>query len=78
MWQHLAFDRVRADVLALQAKAELAGCALGCAYMSTAEFEAAVIRSKRAAGVYGRRRLWGCTLGVGAGAAALAIFIFMI
>jgi hypothetical protein len=47
MWQHLAVDRIQADVLALQAKAELAGCALGCAYMSTAEFEAAVIRSKR-------------------------------
>jgi hypothetical protein len=34
MW-HLAFDRVPANVLALQANAERAGVALACAYASS-------------------------------------------
>jgi hypothetical protein len=77
MWHHLAFDRVRADVLALQAHAERAGSALACAYASSDEFEAAVIRSKRAASIYGRRRLWQSALCVG-GATAPAIVLFAI
>jgi hypothetical protein len=43
-------------VLALQSTAEHAGRALACSYGSSAEFEAAVIRSRLAAGVYGPRR----------------------
>lgn len=41
-------DRIPADVRALQAHAERAGCAMACAFSSSAEFEAAVIRSRRA------------------------------
>lgn len=48
--------RVRTDVLALQAYAEGAGVALACAYSSSAEFDAALIAERRAAGVYGPRR----------------------
>ncbi|MDP2408663.1 MAG: hypothetical protein Q8M26_00055 [Pseudolabrys sp.] len=33
-----------------------AGMALGCAYSSSAEFDAALIADRRAAGVYGPRR----------------------
>jgi hypothetical protein len=48
--------RLRADMLALQSSAEHAGRALACSYGSSAEFEAAVVRSRLAAGVYGPKR----------------------
>ena len=41
------------NVLALEACATRAGFALGCAYSSSDEYEAEVIRSRRAAGAYG-------------------------
>jgi hypothetical protein len=56
MWQVRLPFRVRADVLALQSNAELAGLAMACAYSSSAEFEAAVINSRLRAGAYGSRR----------------------
>jgi hypothetical protein len=40
------------NVLALEACATRAGFALGCAYSSSDEYEAEVIRSRRAAGAY--------------------------
>ena len=55
MW-HLFASRPRADMLALQSHAERAGSALACSFSSSAEFEAAVIRAKRAAGIYGPKR----------------------
>ena len=42
------------DFLALAA--QRAGVALGCAFSSSEEFEADIIRVRRAAGVYGPRR----------------------
>jgi hypothetical protein len=72
MWNLLASGRIRANVLALQANAERAGCALGCAYWSTDEFEAAVIRSRRAS-LSGWRRHWRGALYLGAAAFALAL-----
>jgi hypothetical protein len=45
-----------ADVVALEADAEGAGAALACVYSSSAEFDAALIAARRAAGVYGPRR----------------------
>jgi hypothetical protein len=57
-------------MLALQSNAERAGCALACTFGSSAEFEAAVIRSRLDAGVYGPKRRWrsiayaGATIGV--------------
>ncbi len=43
-----------ADLLALEANA--AGAALACVYSTSAEFDAALIAERRAAGVYGPRR----------------------
>ena len=48
----------RSDIpsLTLEAYAERAGLALACPYSSSAEFDAALIAARRAAGVYGPRR----------------------
>jgi len=43
-------------MLVLQNNAERAGYALACSFGSSAEFEAAVIRSRRDAGAYGPKR----------------------
>jgi hypothetical protein len=42
---------IQADFLALKRAAERAGLALGCTFGSSDEFEAAVIRSRRAQGL---------------------------
>ena len=64
-------------VLALEAYAERA--ALACAYSSSAEFDAALIAERRAAGVYGPKRHRKRMLATAAGiAAALAVIIFLI
>ena len=44
------------NIAALEACAEGAGRALACPYSSSAEFDAAIIRARRAAGIYGPRR----------------------
>jgi hypothetical protein len=68
-----------ADVLVLEAYAARAGSALACAYSSSAEFDAALIAERRAAGVYGPRRHRRQMLMTFAGlAAALAVIIFLI
>jgi hypothetical protein len=71
---------VRADsVAALDVYAERAGAALACAFSSSAEFDAALIAARRAAGVYGPRRHWrriamaGC--GIAAGLALIGLLI---
>ena len=66
-------------VLALEAYAERAGTALACAYSSSAEFDAALIAERRAAGVYGPRRHRRRNLAAAAGiAASLALIVFLI
>ena len=68
-----------ADVLALEAYAARAGAALACAYSSSAEFDAALIAERRAAGVYGPRRHRKQMLATAAGiAAGLAVIAFLI
>jgi hypothetical protein len=71
--------RADAAVLALEAYAERAGAALACAYSSSAEYDAALIAERRAAGVYGpkrqRKRMLATAVGVAAG---LAVIIFLI
>lgn len=72
-------DSMNADVLALEAYAERAGAALACVYSSSAEFDAALIAQRRAAGVYGPRRHRKQKLMTAAGVAAgLAVIIFLI
>jgi hypothetical protein len=67
------------DVLALEAQAARAGMALACAYSNSAEFDAALIADRRAAGVYGprrhRRQMLIAAAGIAAGLTALALLI---
>ena len=76
MWGSYSHTRAGAD--ALEACAERAGAALACAYSNSAEFDAALIAERRAAGVYGprlrRRRLWTAA----ASLVGLAAIIFLI
>lgn len=76
---HAEAQYAKAQVLALEAYAESAGAALACAYSSSAEFDAALIAQRRAAGVYGPRRHRKQRLATAAGiAAALAVIVFLI
>jgi len=65
-------------MLALQSSAERAGCALACSFSSSAEFEAAVVRSKLDAGVYGPRRRRRSIVLAGAAIGALIALILII
>jgi hypothetical protein len=82
MWRSMTSawtpSRLSADMLALQGFAERAGCALACPFSSSEEFEAAVIRSRREAGAYGRRHHWHYALYAGAASAVLAATLWMI
>jgi hypothetical protein len=70
--------RADAQVLALEAYAERAGAALACVYSSSAEFDAALIAERRAAGVYGPKRHRKQRLATAAGVAvALAAIILL-
>ena len=65
-------------MLALQSHAERAGYALACNFGSSAEFEAAVIRSRLDAGAYGpkrRRRSIACA-GAAIGALIAMVLLF--
>jgi len=67
------------DAFALEAAAEQAGCALACSYWSAAEFDAALIAARRAAGVYGpRRHRRQLLVSAAAVVAALAVLIFLV
>lgn len=67
------------DVVALEVYAARAGAAMACAFSSSAEFDAALIAERRAAGVYGPRRHRKQLLATAAGiAAALAVIVFLI
>jgi len=62
-----------ADLHALELTAERAGSALACSFASSAEYEAAIIKAKRAAGVYGPKRQRRQILVATAAAALLAL-----
>lgn len=57
MWQIRTSTRPGSDVPTLQMHAERAGLAWACPFSSSAEFEAAVISSRRRAGAYRWARL---------------------
>jgi hypothetical protein len=63
------------EALSLELYAERAGSALGCAYSNSAEFDAALIAARRAAGVYGPKRHRRQILATAAGIAAGLIFV---
>jgi hypothetical protein len=73
MWYLSAVNRISTDALALQAHVERAGCAMACSYSSSDEFEAAVIRAKLAAGIYGPRRFRRFALYAGWATVALTV-----
>ena len=68
-----------ADAPSLEAHAEYAGLALACPFSSSAEFDAALIAERRAAGIYGprryRRQKLIIAVGVAAALAIIALFI---
>ena len=67
------------EALALEAYAQRAGLALACAFSSAAEFDAALIAARRAAGVYGPRHDRKQKLAMLAGVVAgLAVIVFLI
>jgi hypothetical protein len=68
---------IRTDMSALEAYAERAGSALACSYSSSAEFDAALIAARRAAGVYGPRRRRRQLLTAAGIAAGLAVLIYL-
>ncbi len=65
--------------MALEAYAQRAGAALACVYSSSAEFDAALIAERRAAGVYGpkrrRKQMLITATGVAAGLAVIVLLI---
>jgi len=73
MWYPRAVHRCSADFLAFEAAR--AGCALACPYSSSDEFEAAIIRSKLDAGVYGPKRRRRHLLYAAAGALMLVLLM---
>ena len=77
MGQSTGFDRPRTDVVSLDADVARAGCAWACSYSSSDEFEAAVIRAKRAAGIYGPKRRRRIMFYAGAAGAAFALAILL-
>jgi hypothetical protein len=77
MWHPWISSRLGAEMLALQSRAECAGLALACSFGSSAELEAAVIRSRIDAGVYGPKRRRRAIVGAGAALAALIVLVLM-
>jgi hypothetical protein len=73
-------SRLQADMLALQSTAEHAGRALACSFGSSAELEAALIKSRLAAGIYGpkRRRRAVAYAGAAVGTLVALVLIFLI
>jgi hypothetical protein len=56
MWGSHSSARAGPQALSLEVCAEQAGAALACAYANSAEYDAALIAARRAAGVYGPKR----------------------
>jgi hypothetical protein len=70
---------LQSDLIALEAYAARAGAALACAYSSAAEYDAAIIAERRAAGIYGpkrhRKQMLITAAGIAAGLAVIALLI---
>jgi DNA invertase Pin-like site-specific DNA recombinase len=69
---------VEADIATLKHAADRAGTALACLFSSSAEFEADIIRERRAQGVYGRPAQGRNLLRLGFLTALLALVFLMI
>jgi hypothetical protein len=73
MLRSRTLSRAEADLSALRASAERAGAALGCLFASSDEFEAEIIRERRASGALRPRRRWRQHLRLAALACGLAL-----
>ncbi|HEV2957657.1 MAG TPA: hypothetical protein VGX95_16195 [Xanthobacteraceae bacterium] len=73
MHRSRTLDRVEADLAALRASAERAGVALACLFASSDEYEADIIRQRRASGAFRPRRRWRHRLRLAALTGALAL-----
>jgi hypothetical protein len=75
MWRSQSYP----ESPSLEVYAERAGAALACAYSNSAEFDAALIAARRAAGVYGprrhRRQILATAAGIAAGFVVVAFLI---
>jgi hypothetical protein len=65
------------QTIALEAHAARAGAAMACVYSSSAEYDAALIAERRAAGIYGPRRHQKLVTGL-AIAAGLTVVVLLI
>lgn len=67
------------ETMSLEQIAERAGAAWACTFSSSAEYDAAIIAERRAAGVYGplrqRRQIFLTATGVAAGLGAMTLLI---
>ena len=77
MWQLGSLWRGRGDLLALENTVARAGWALACPFSSSDEFEAAVVKSKLDAGVYGPKRRRRYVL-YAAATSTLAVLVWMV
>ena len=74
MWR----SQIHPDPLSLEVCAERAGAALACEYANSAEYDAALIAARRAAGVYGPKRQRRQMLATAAGIAAGLILVILL
>lgn len=79
MFSRLNRAHVQTDAASLELYAERAGAAWACSYSTSAEYDAALIAERRAAGVYGPRRqrkqMFMTVAGIGAGLGVIALLI---
>ena len=78
MWPNRTLFRPKTDVLVLEANAARAGYALACPYSCSDEFEAAIIRAQRAAGVYGPKRQRRQLAGIAGAIALVALLLWIV
>jgi len=70
--------RFPSDFETLEIAVQNAGSALACPFSSSAEFEAATIAAKRAAGIYGPKRHRRQAVFIAAGIAAATLLILLL
>jgi hypothetical protein len=70
--------RFPSDFETLELAVQNAGSALACPFSSSAEFEAATIAAKRAAGIYGPRRYRRTAVFIAAGIAVAGLLTLLL
>lgn len=67
--------RLASDCETLETAAQRAGSAWACSFSNSDEYEAALIRERRAAGAYGSGRHWPAIVAVAAGLGIALAFV---